>query len=93
MEPMPELLLLDEPATGLDERAVRGFEERLLAARDESGVTVLMVSHDLAQVRRLADRVVVLDRAVARSGAPSDTLARDLGVSLAPAPDAGVRPA
>jgi zinc transport system ATP-binding protein len=93
MEPMPELLLLDEPATGLDEGAVRAFEERLLGARDESGVTVLMVSHDLAQVRRLADGVIVLDRAVTRSGAPSETLARDLGVSLAAAPDAGVRPA
>ncbi len=62
IDPRPELLLLDEPATGLDERAVRRFEERLLAARDEWGVTTLMVSHDSAQVRRVADRVVELDR-------------------------------
>jgi zinc transport system ATP-binding protein len=65
-DPLPELLLLDEPTTGLDGRAVRRFEERLLAARDESGVTTLMVSHDPAQVRRLADHVVELDRAVIR---------------------------
>jgi zinc transport system ATP-binding protein len=93
MDPMPELLLLDEPATGLDEAAVRGFEQRLLAARDESGVTVLMVSHDLAQVRRLADRVILLDRAVTRRGAPSEVLEDDLGASLDLAPDASARPA
>jgi zinc transport system ATP-binding protein len=92
MDPMPELLLLDEPATGLDEPAVRGFEERLLAARDESGVTVLMISHDLAQVRRLADLVVELDRAVIRSGAPSDTLAHDRAVLPALARGADVPP-
>jgi zinc transport system ATP-binding protein len=61
LDPLPELLLLDEPTTGLDERAVRRFEDRLLAMRDESGVTTLLVSHDPAQVRRLADRVVELD--------------------------------
>jgi zinc transport system ATP-binding protein len=65
-DPLPELLLLDEPTTGLDERAARRFEERLLAARDESGVTTLMVSHDPAQVRRVADRVVEFDRGVMR---------------------------
>lgn len=64
IDPPPELLLLDEPTTGLDEGAARRFEERLLAARDEAGVTTLMVSHDPAQVRRVADRVVELDRAV-----------------------------
>lgn len=92
MDPVPELLLLDEPATGLDEGAVRGFEERLLAARNESGVTVLMVSHDLAQVRRLADVVIVLDRAVQRTGAPSEALARAPGSSLELVADPGVRP-
>jgi zinc transport system ATP-binding protein len=69
LDPLPELLLLDEPTTGLDERAVRRFEDRLLAMRDESGVTTLLVSHDPAQVRRLADRVVELDCAGAGQAA------------------------
>ena len=68
LDPMPELLLLDEPATGLDAAATVRFEERLLCARRESGLSVLMASHDLAQVRRLADQVVVLDRRVIRRG-------------------------
>ncbi len=37
MDPAPELLVLDEPASGLDEAAVRRFEDRVLASRDESG--------------------------------------------------------
>jgi zinc transport system ATP-binding protein len=68
-DPLPELLLLDEPATGLDERAVRRFEEHLRAARAGSGITTLLISHDPAQVRRLADHVVELDRAVVRHAA------------------------
>jgi zinc transport system ATP-binding protein len=87
LDPMPELLILDEPAAGLDEQSNRRFEERLLRARATAGLTVLMVSHDLAQVRRLADRVVVLDRAVIRSG----DAATALGDALAPATARGVR--
>jgi zinc transport system ATP-binding protein len=75
MDPMPELLVLDEPATGLDDGAVRQLEARLLAARAASGVTVLMVSHDLGHVRRVADLVVVLDRSVRRVGRPEQMLA------------------
>jgi zinc transport system ATP-binding protein len=84
LDPTPELLILDEPATGLDEHSTRRFEERLLRARATSALTVLMVSHDLAQVRRLADRVVVLDRAVIRSGDAATTLGDDIARAAAP---------
>lgn len=72
LDPAPELLLLDEPATGLDEQAARNFEETLLAARSETKAAALVVSHDLAQTRRIADRVTVLNRIILRSGAPKD---------------------
>ena len=52
----PELLILDEPASGLDEGGVAQLEDLLRTVR-EGGSTVLMVSHDLDQVRRIADRV------------------------------------
>jgi zinc transport system ATP-binding protein len=68
LDPVPELLLLDEPATGLDAAASARFEERVQRARHEADLSVLMVSHDLAQVRRLADHVLVLDRRVVRRG-------------------------
>jgi zinc transport system ATP-binding protein len=90
IDPLPELLLLDEPAAGLDERAIVAMEEILLALRREAGLTVLMVSHDLGQVRRLADRVTVLNRAVQRDGPPAEVLTADLPeILLAGRPLAG----
>jgi zinc transport system ATP-binding protein len=84
IDPLPELLLLDEPASGLDEMAVAQMEDILLALQREAGMTVLMVSHDLDQVRRLAGRVTVLNRAVQRDGPPAEVLTADLpGILLA----------
>ena len=78
LEPEPELLLLDEPNAGLDE-AAQGMLERILKGLRESGrTTVLMVSHDLDQVRRLADRVTVLDRRVVAEGTPDILRAAEL---------------
>jgi zinc transport system ATP-binding protein len=81
IDPLPELLLLDEPASGLDEMASARMEEMILTLRGE-GLTVLMVSHDLDQVRRLADRVTVLNRAVQRDGPPAEVLTADLPTIL-----------
>ncbi|HLX10776.1 MAG TPA: ATP-binding cassette domain-containing protein [Thermoanaerobaculia bacterium] len=75
LDPLPELLLLDEPASGLDEAAARRLEQVLAALCRDDGVTVLMVSHDLAQARRLADRVTVLARTVRADGPAAEILA------------------
>ncbi|HVN36756.1 MAG TPA: metal ABC transporter ATP-binding protein [Myxococcota bacterium] len=83
IEPTPELLLLDEPATGLDESSARQFETTLLGLREASRAGVLMVSHDLAHARRIADRVTLLDRKVLRSGTPDEVLIGDLADLLA----------
>jgi zinc transport system ATP-binding protein len=61
LDPLPELLLLDEPAAGLDEAAARWLEQTLVSLKGD--VTILMVSHDSDQVRRVADDVTVLQRA------------------------------
>lgn len=62
LDPEPEIILLDEPSSGLDQESIAAMERTLLAMRDERGVTVVMVSHDPSQVRRLADRVTRLER-------------------------------
>ncbi len=82
IDPTPELLLLDEPAAGLDEMAIGQMEEILLGLRREAALTVLMVSHDLGQVRRLADRVTLLNRTVERDGPPGEVLTADLPETL-----------
>jgi zinc transport system ATP-binding protein len=68
LDPEPELLILDEPTAGLDDNAVRILDEILLTSKRGGRTTVLMVSHDAEQVRRVADRVTVLDRSIAAEG-------------------------
>jgi zinc transport system ATP-binding protein len=84
LDPEPELLLLDEPTAGLDESAVQILDEILLASKRTGQTTVLMVSHDLEQVRRVADRVTVLDRRVVVEGS-AEVLATSSVRELLPA--------
>jgi ABC-type methionine transport system ATPase subunit len=56
----PEVLLLDEPTSALDEGARRRIEELVTDLNSRLGLTMVFVSHDLSQVERVADRVVVL---------------------------------
>ena len=57
----PELLLLDEPAASMDPASTAWLESTLLDAH-HAGLTVVMVTHDLNQAKRLASRVVLLHR-------------------------------
>jgi zinc transport system ATP-binding protein len=61
LDPLPELLLLDEPAAGLDRAASRWLDDTLVSLKGD--VTIVLVSHDSDQVRRVADCVTVLERA------------------------------
>ncbi|MEH6775857.1 MAG: metal ABC transporter ATP-binding protein [Cereibacter changlensis] len=67
LDPAPDLLILDEPMAALDEAGARMIEMVLQELRAQ-GVTVLWVEHDLAAVRRLADRVTALNRGVVFDG-------------------------
>jgi ABC-type sulfate/molybdate transport systems ATPase subunit len=67
----PEILLLDEPTSALDPAATHHVEETILSLRERLALTVLWVSHDTAQTRRVADRVYLLvDGTVADEGTP-----------------------
>ena len=54
------VLLLDEPTANLDPAHVHGIERIIRSLREESGVTTVIVTHNLPQARRLADRVALL---------------------------------
>jgi ABC-type sulfate/molybdate transport systems ATPase subunit len=56
----PEVLLLDEPTSALDEAARSRIEDLVRDLNARLGLTTVFVSHDLAQVQRVADRIVVL---------------------------------
>ena len=57
----PELLVLDEPTAGMDPAAKQATRERIAALR-AAGTTILLTTHELGDVERLADHVAVLDR-------------------------------
>lgn len=56
----PELLFLDEPTAGLDPLSANGFDELVLQLKKSLGLTIMMVTHDLDLLWRVADRVAVL---------------------------------
>ena len=56
----PEVLLMDEPTSALDEAARRTIEELIRELNSSLGLTIVVVSHHLDQVERLADHVVLL---------------------------------
>lgn len=59
---VPELLLLDEPTASLDPDTADWVRSRLEAYREENQATILLASHNMAEVERLADRVIMLER-------------------------------
>lgn len=58
----PELLILDEPTLGLDVVAKRAFLEVVLDSVDDSGTTIIYCSHQMDEIERLADNLVILER-------------------------------
>jgi zinc transport system ATP-binding protein len=70
----PQVLFLDEPATGIDREGERLFYDVLENLRRERSMGVLMVSHDFSVVYRYASRVLCLNRKLICQGAPKEIL-------------------
>ncbi len=73
----PALLLLDEPTAGVDGRGRAEFLDLLAGIASRSDLAAVLVTHNAAAVRRLADRVVYLDATVRAWGAPEEVLERE----------------
>jgi len=86
----PELLLLDEPSTGLDPAARRDFSNYLAHLREHDGVTVVLTTHYLEEAER-CDRIAILDGgrmvAMAPPGELKSSVGGDVLVIHAAAPD------
>jgi len=90
----PRLLLLDEPASGLDEEEARRLGEQIQHVRAETGCAVLLVEHNAGFIMDHSDRVAVLDLgAILAEGSPAEIQANPvvqaayLGDGDAPGPD------
>lgn len=66
----PQILILDEPTQGLDQPGISAFYRLLAELRRETGVAVLLVSHDLHVVMGASDRVICLNGHICCEGAP-----------------------
>ena len=83
MTPVPHILLLDEPVSGIDAKGLSVFYRTVCGLRREHDVSIIMVTHDLPAIAPHADRMVFIRQTVLAEGKPSDVLANtDLIVSL-----------
>ncbi len=75
LTPMPHILLLDEPAAGLDQAGLSRFYETIGNLRRTYHLSILLVSHDVMAVALVADRVIFLNKRILADGPPSTILA------------------
>jgi len=85
----PELLILDEPAGGLDPAARREFLETSIDLLSDGGTSILFSSHYMTDVERMADRIVLLHDRQVLIDAGLDTLRESYAVAVLPA-EAGI---
>lgn len=84
----PEVLILDEPTAGLDPAGRTQILDNICRYRAKSGATVVIVSHSMDDMARLAERIIVFDNGtVAMDGTPSEVFSRaqelvEIGLSV-----------
>lgn len=68
----PNLLILDEPISGIDKNGIRLFFDLINRQKTEHDMAIILVSHDLDMVRKYADKVILLDKTVIKQGTPDE---------------------
>lgn len=71
-KPIPNLLILDEPVSGIDKNGIRDFYQILNRLKAEYDMSIILVSHDLELANQYADRVILLDKEVIKEGTPQE---------------------
>lgn len=72
--PVPNLLLLDEPISGIDRKGMELFYHIIHSLKEKYDLSVILVSHDLALVKEYADSVILLDKSVLCEGTPEEVM-------------------
>ncbi len=76
LAPRPQLLLLDEPAAGMNTTETATLTRLITRLREQFGLTILLIEHDMALVMKICERIYVLDHGVViASGTPAEVRA------------------
>ena len=70
--PYPDLLILDEPISGMDKNGKEQFYSRIDYLKKNHDLAILLVSHDFEYVKKYADKVIMLDKSVVAKGKPEE---------------------
>lgn len=70
----PELLLLDEPTSNIDNLHVSVIEQTLLKEREKHQTTMIFISHNLAQIKRVCDQVIFMDKGLVLEQGPTSQI-------------------
>ena len=74
LEPLPNILILDEPLSGVDVEGMETLMDMLDEIRKTYDLSILMITHDFSMLPRYADQVILLDKKLVCQGAPEDVL-------------------
>lgn len=74
LEPLPNILILDEPLSGVDVEGMGTLMDMLDEIRKTYDLSILMITHDFSTLERYADQVVLIDHAVLKQGTPAEVL-------------------
>lgn len=77
LEPLPNILILDEPLSGVDVEGMETLMDMLDEIRKTYDLSILMTTHDFSMLSRYADQVVLIDRSVRIQGKPDVVLSSD----------------
>ncbi len=68
----PNLLILDEPVSGIDKNGIKLFFNLINKLKTEHDMAIILVSHDLDMVKKYADKVILLNKSIIKEGTPQE---------------------
>lgn len=71
----PNLLLLDEPVSGIDQNGMELFYRTMDYLKKNFDLAIILISHDLDYVAKYADKVLLLDKTILKQGTPKEVYA------------------
>lgn len=74
LEPLPNILILDEPLSGVDVEGQNDIMDMLDEIRRRFDLSILMITHDFGMLPQYADKVVLIDHGIAKKGTPAEVL-------------------